>query len=326
MLKFPRFNSTCVLLPSAPPGAPGSCCESPPCHQLCFFVGSHSGLKMILPPTCWSFHVLIAPVYFHPSAPPGAPGSCCESPPLQNWFPTSSCLQSTALPVAAAPVSEALPAKLFFLEEEMSSSWISVAPESHFPLQNLPYGVFSTASQPQHRIGVAIGDQVASFCPSTLVLEWMSTHCEDFTGDPRTMTEPLHAHYSVSLSPLVAFFSSAKTCLVPQARNAVLPSFGFAVQQKIENNNILILTILTIYLTSLFKILDLSKISNLFSGPLLKTHQVTFVPCRCLIVVHILSRVKRVKIWSNKGIGDAGSTADFRMLWSAIVCLGLGLL
>ena len=28
----------------------------------------------------------------------------------------------------------------------------------------------------------------------------------------------------------------------------------------------------------------------------------------------------------NKGIGDAGSTADLRILWSAIVCLGLGLL
>ena len=26
---------------------------------------------------------------------------------------------------------------------------------------------------------------------------------------------------------------------------------------------------------------------------------------------------------NNKGIGDAGSTADFRMLWSAMVCLGL---
>ena len=25
----------------------------------------------------------------------------------------------------------------------------------------------------------------------------------------------------------------------------------------------------------------------------------------------------------NKGIADAGSTADFRILWSAIVCLGL---
>ena len=26
---------------------------------------------------------------------------------------------------------------------------------------------------------------------------------------------------------------------------------------------------------------------------------------------------------SNKGIGDAGSTAEMRMLWSDIVCLGL---
>merc|ERR1712233_211702 len=38
--------------------------------------------------------------------------------------------------------------------------WISVAPDSHFPLQNLPYGVFSTANQPEQRIGVAIGDQI----------------------------------------------------------------------------------------------------------------------------------------------------------------------
>ena len=34
----------------------------------------------------------------------------------------------------------------------------------------------------------------------------------------------------------------------------------------------------------------------------------------------------RAPYGANKGIGDAGSTADFRMLWSAIVCLGLGLL
>ncbi|KAK7469945.1 hypothetical protein BaRGS_00036049 [Batillaria attramentaria] len=31
---------------------------------------------------------------------------------------------------------------------------------SHFPTQNLPYGVFSTAADPRHRIGVAIGDQI----------------------------------------------------------------------------------------------------------------------------------------------------------------------
>lgn len=57
-------------------------------------------------------------------------------------------------------------------------SFIAVGPESDFPLQNLPYGIFSTQenvrcraakclpewvcwiSQPKHHIGVAIGDQV----------------------------------------------------------------------------------------------------------------------------------------------------------------------
>ena len=29
-----------------------------------------------------------------------------------------------------------------------------------FPIQNLPYGIFSTAADPTHRIGVAIGDCV----------------------------------------------------------------------------------------------------------------------------------------------------------------------
>ncbi|PAA87962.1 hypothetical protein BOX15_Mlig033367g2, partial [Macrostomum lignano] len=39
-------------------------------------------------------------------------------------------------------------------------SFIPVMPESHFPLQNLPYGIFSTEDNPRHRIGVAIGDQI----------------------------------------------------------------------------------------------------------------------------------------------------------------------
>jgi len=39
-------------------------------------------------------------------------------------------------------------------------SWVAVTADSHFPIQNLPYGIFSTAEQPQHRIGVAIGDQI----------------------------------------------------------------------------------------------------------------------------------------------------------------------
>jgi fumarylacetoacetase len=39
-------------------------------------------------------------------------------------------------------------------------SFIEVAPDSDFPIQNLPFGVFSTESSPNKRVGVAIGDFV----------------------------------------------------------------------------------------------------------------------------------------------------------------------
>lgn len=38
-------------------------------------------------------------------------------------------------------------------------SWINVDPESHFPIQNLPYGIFSRRHEPK-RACVAIGDQI----------------------------------------------------------------------------------------------------------------------------------------------------------------------
>lgn len=39
-------------------------------------------------------------------------------------------------------------------------SFIEVPADSHFPIQNLPFGVFSTVADPTPRVGVAIGDQV----------------------------------------------------------------------------------------------------------------------------------------------------------------------
>ncbi|XP_028258483.1 fumarylacetoacetase [Parambassis ranga] len=39
-------------------------------------------------------------------------------------------------------------------------SFINVDPTSDFSFHNLPYGIFSTADNPKHRIGVAIGDQI----------------------------------------------------------------------------------------------------------------------------------------------------------------------
>ena len=41
-------------------------------------------------------------------------------------------------------------------------SFIHVDTGSHFPLQNLPYGVFSSRDNPARRIGVALGNQVAA--------------------------------------------------------------------------------------------------------------------------------------------------------------------
>ncbi|XP_041460201.1 fumarylacetoacetase-like [Lytechinus variegatus] len=42
----------------------------------------------------------------------------------------------------------------------MSPSFIEYGSECNFPIQNLPYGVFSTASNGKQRIGVAIGDMI----------------------------------------------------------------------------------------------------------------------------------------------------------------------
>ena len=38
-----------------------------------------------------------------------------------------------------------------------AQSFVEVAPESHFPIQNLPYGIFKHPQQGDLRVGVAIG-------------------------------------------------------------------------------------------------------------------------------------------------------------------------
>ncbi|OXH83877.1 hypothetical protein CA830_33340, partial [Burkholderia multivorans] len=41
-------------------------------------------------------------------------------------------------------------------------SWVETAndPACDFPIQNLPFGIFSDAKQPARRAGVALGDQI----------------------------------------------------------------------------------------------------------------------------------------------------------------------
>jgi hypothetical protein len=74
----------------------------------------------------------------------GGGGGPCELTDIQTQLPgpllpphTSSSLQSAG-----------------------TMSWVEYDPDTDFPLENLPYGVFSTPEDPQHRIGVAIGDSI----------------------------------------------------------------------------------------------------------------------------------------------------------------------
>lgn len=42
----------------------------------------------------------------------------------------------------------------------LMNSFIDYPADSHFPIENLPYGIFSTADNPDKRVGVAIGDLI----------------------------------------------------------------------------------------------------------------------------------------------------------------------
>ena len=46
------------------------------------------------------------------------------------------------------------------MAEPRLTSWVPVPPDSDFPLENLPYGIFSTADDPAPRPGVAVGAHV----------------------------------------------------------------------------------------------------------------------------------------------------------------------
>src|SRR3954447_16621907 len=69
-------------------------------------------------------------------------------------------------------------------------SFIAVDPASDFPIQNLPYGVFSTAGNPAPRAGVAIGDYVLDL--------W------ELEQDSRLDIGPLGVFSTPSLNPFMA--------------------------------------------------------------------------------------------------------------------------
>ncbi|MBR0822471.1 fumarylacetoacetase [Bradyrhizobium liaoningense] len=69
-------------------------------------------------------------------------------------------------------------------------SFIEIDPASDFPIQNLPYGVFSTAANPTPRVGVAIGNYVLDL--------W------ELEQDCRLDVGPLGVFSGASLNPFMA--------------------------------------------------------------------------------------------------------------------------
>ena len=69
-------------------------------------------------------------------------------------------------------------------------SFIEIDPASDFPIQNLPYGVFSTAANPTPRVGVAIGNYVLDL--------W------ELEQDSRLDVGPLGVFSGPSLNPFMA--------------------------------------------------------------------------------------------------------------------------
>ena len=62
-------------------------------------------------------------------------------------------------------------------------SWIKVTENSDFPIQNLPFGIYSTNSKPK-RVGVAIGDQILDLS-NLFELGYLKSlsFCEAFTSN-----------------------------------------------------------------------------------------------------------------------------------------------
>jgi hypothetical protein len=68
-------------------------------------------------------------------------------------------VRCSACALAVSPELKQWSFVLSFLRSQ-TMSFVEYSADCDFPIQNLPYGVFSTAGNDRHRIGVAIGDYV----------------------------------------------------------------------------------------------------------------------------------------------------------------------
>lgn len=114
-------------------------------------------------------------------------------------------------------------------------SWIESAnlPESDFPLQNLPFGVFRTAEIPAPRIGIAIGDQILDLSAAAgqdLLPAAAYPVCQQATLNPLMAAGPaVWSALRARLSELLGT-DSCPTPLRPQVQRCLVPQSAATMQ------------------------------------------------------------------------------------------------
>jgi fumarylacetoacetase len=111
-------------------------------------------------------------------------------------------------------------------------SWVAAAnsPDSDFPIQNLPFGVFSRKGEAEPRVGVAIGDQIVdvSECEKANVWGDEARAVARLCADPdlnRVAQSPREAlsRFRARLSELLAGDPDSKSKIKPLTDRALIP-------------------------------------------------------------------------------------------------------
>merc|ERR1712156_110013 len=113
-------------------------------------------------------------------------------------------------------------------------SWVQVNQDSHFPIHNLPYGVFSTEKDPKHRIGVAIGDTILDLSKIKHLFKgpYMASYQESLSSTTLNDFMGLtHAHWKEARDTIRSLLSASNATL---RDNQVLRSEALIPQQKVK--------------------------------------------------------------------------------------------
>jgi fumarylacetoacetase len=123
------------------------------------------------------------------------------------------------------------------------TSWVASAnaPDCDFPIQNLPFGVFSRKGESERRVGVAIGDQIVDIGESLSANLW-SGPARDVARfcDRPTMTELMQApksaltEFRARLSELLAGTPGDESSINPLPPGALVPMAEAEMRLPVE--------------------------------------------------------------------------------------------